>query len=184
MKYALITTAIAAFSTAASAGAFFNEVEDNNTIAMANDVGTFDIPGGSVAIDGTIGPGDVDWFSFTLNNTASLSFFAGFASSGGADGIMQVVSSTGDVLAFDDDSGVGFMPAIQLENLNAGTYYIGFSGFGDVDDSSVLSDELADGLGHQEDFGYKISVGFTIVPAPGAMALMGMGGILITRRRR
>ena len=184
MKYITMTAALAAFSTVASAGAFFSEVEDNNTIAMANDIGTFDQPGGSVAIDGAISEGDVDWFSFTLNNTASLSFFAGFASSGGSDGIMQIVAEGGDVIAFDDDSGIGFMPAIQLENLDAGTYYIGFSGFGDVDSSSVDTDELADGGGHSEDFGYKISVGFTIVPAPGAMALMGMGGLMIARRRR
>jgi len=182
MKYTIVTAAFAVIATAASAG-IFNEIEDNNSIGMANHLGSFDTPGGSIAIDGALSEGDVDWFSFTLDNTASLSFFAGFAS-GGADGIMQIVDDGGDVIAFDDDSGVGFMPAIQLESLSAGTYYIGFSGFGDVDSGSVDSDELADGVGHDEDFGYKISVGFTIVPAPGATALLSMGGLMIVRRRR
>lgn len=183
MKMKIMTLGIAACATVANAGAFFSEVEDNNSIAMANDIGSFDTPGGSVAVDGTITRSDVDWFSFTLDNTASLSFFAAF-SVGNGDGIMQLVTDTGDVIAFDDDSGVGLMPAIQVENLAAGTYYLAFGGFGDVDSTSVDTDELADGLSHTEDFGYKLSIGFSIVPAPGALALFGMGGIVMTRRRR
>lgn len=183
MKHILMTLGIATLATTAAAGSFFSEAEDNNSLAMANDIGVFDIPGGSVAVDGTITANDVDWFSFTLNNTASLSFFAAF-STGNGDGIMQIVSAGGDVIAFDDDSGVGLMPAIQLDDLAAGTYYIAFGGFGDVDASSVDSDELADGNSHDEEFGYKLSIGFSIVPAPGAMALLGMGGLVMTKRRR
>ena len=170
-------------SGAAHAGAF-SEVESNNSLATANSLGSFDQPGGSVLIDATLDSGDVDWFEFTLDSDASLSIFAAFAFGDGADGILQIVAAGGDVLAFDDDSGVGLMPALQLDSLSAGTYYIGFSGFGDVDDSSVGTDELADGIGHQENFAYKLSIGFSIVPAPGSMALLGMGGLLATRRRR
>ena len=97
---------------------------------------------------------------------------------------MQIVSAGGDVIAFDDDSGVGFMPALQIENLAAGTYFIGLSGYEDVDATSVDTDELADGLGHSENFSYKLNAGFSVVPAPGAMALFGLGGILMTKRRR
>lgn len=181
MKYtALISVALLA---SASQAGFFTEVEDNNTLALANDMGIFSSPGGSLAIEGTIGQGDVDWFMFTLDNTASLSFFSVFGSNGG-DGLMQIVAAGGDVIAFDDDSGVGLMPAIQLADLNAGTYYIGLSGFGDVDSGSVGSDELADGGQHTENFSYKLNVGFSVVPAPGATALFGMGGLLMTKRRR
>ena len=183
MKLKMMTFGLAACATVASAGTFFSEVENNNSIALANDVGTFDAPGGSVAIDGTITRSDVDWFSFTLNQTASLSFFAAF-SVGDGDGIMQLVTDTGDVIAFDDDSGFGLMPAIQVADLEAGTYYVAFSGFGDVDATSVDTDELADGLSHTEDFGYKLSIGFSIVPAPGSLALLGLGGAVMTRRRR
>ena len=94
------------------------------------------------------------------------------------------MTDSGDVIAFDDDSGVGFLPALQVESLGAGTYYLGMSGFGDVGSDSVDTDELADGIGHSEDFGYKLAVGFTIVPAPGALALLGMGGLAMSRRRR
>jgi hypothetical protein len=183
MKITIMTLGLAAVATVASAGGFFSETEDNNTLALANDLGNFDVPGGSIAIDGVLGDNDVDWYSFTLNNTASLSFFAAFTA-GDGDGIMQIVDAGGDVIAFDDDSGIGLMPALSIASLDAGTYYIGFSGFGDVDFDSIDTDELADGAGHQENFGYKLSVGFSIVPAPGSLALLGMGGMMIARRRR
>ncbi len=187
MKYTVLCT-VAAMAASAHAGNFFSESENNDTIAMANGLGTFDAPGGNLVLDGVMGTSDVDWFSFTLDNDASLSFFSIF-SAAGADGLMQIVATGGDVIAFDDDSGVGLMPSIQIENLAAGTYYIGISGFGDVDSSSVGTDELADGRldtgeGHGESFAYKLNVGFSIVPAPGATALLGMGGLMITRRRR
>jgi hypothetical protein len=182
MKYAFICSTIAVLAGSAHAG-FFSETEDNNTLALANDIGMFDAPGGSVLIEGVLDIRDVDWFSFTLNDTASLSFFAAFGG-GGGDGIMQIVDAGGDVIAFDDDSGEGLMPAIVLEDLSAGTYFIGFSGFGDVDSTSVDTDELADGVGHDENFSYKLSVAFSIVPAPGSMALIGAGGLMMIRRRR
>ena len=182
MKFAFVCTTIAAFAATSQAG-FFTETEDNNTLALANDLGSFDDPGGSIAIEGTITQGDVDWFAFTLDNTASLAFFSAFGTAGG-DGVMQIVTAAGDVIAFDDDAGVGLMPAIQLIDLSAGSYFIGLSGFGDIDASSVDTDELADGLGHSENFAYKLSVGFSVVPAPGSLALMGMGGVMMIRRKR
>jgi len=178
-----ITIALAAVLFAGSAHAgIISESESNNTMGTANDIGTYNEPGDGTAISGTLTEGDVDWFSFTLADTASLAFFSAFGASG--DGVMQLVTDTGDVIAFDDDSGVGLFPALQVTDLAAGTYFIAFSGFGDVDGSSVDSDELADGLGHSENFAYKISVGFSIIPAPSAMALLGMGGLVATRRRR
>jgi len=162
----------------------FSEVESNNTLGTANDIGTFDIPGGSVLISGILGDADVDWYAFTLDNVASLSVFAVFSDDADADGVMQLVTAGGDVIDFDDDSGIGFMPAIQATDLAAGTYYIGLSGFGDADSTSVDTDVLLNGDGHTENFGYKISVGFSIVPSPSTAALLGLGGLVGLRRRR
>lgn len=181
IKNALFVGVALAAGTA-SAG-FVSETESNNTLGTANFVGTFGVPGGSVIVDGVLGNADVDWFSFTLTDTASLSVFAAFSGTSGADGVMQIVSGT-DVIAFDDDSGVGLMPSLQLENLAAGTYYIGMSGFGDAGASSVDTDELFDGLGHQENFAYKLVLGFTVVPTPASVAMLGLGGLVATRRRR
>lgn len=173
---------IASLAGSATAGTF-NELEGNNSLLTANDIGIFDQPGGSVVISADLGDNDVDWFSFTLANTATLSFFAAFSPDDG-DGVLQVVSDTGDVFAFDDDSGVAFLPSLQLVDLAAGTYFVGFSGFGDADASSVATDELFDGIGHTENFTYKLAVGFSVVPAPSSAALLGLGGLLAARRRR
>jgi hypothetical protein len=183
MKYTLLTVT-ALFAGAAQAGSLFIESEGNNTIGTSNFVGAFSAPGGSAAVDAVLGVNDVDWFGFSVSDTATLSFFASFSNGAGADGVMQIVDDFGDVIAFDDDSGVGNLPALQISNLAAGTYYIGFSGFGDAFSDSVDTDELLDGIGHSENFGYKLSIGFTIVPAPSALALLGMGGMIATRRRR
>lgn len=180
-KVMLATLAMVAGAASAQ---FFSEVESNNTLGTANFVGSFGQPGGSVLIDGTITVGDVDWFSFTLTDVASLAVFAGFSNTSSADGVMQLVDSSGVVIAFDDDSGIGFMPALQVASLAAGTYYIGMSGFGDAGISSVGTTNVFDGLGHQENFAYKLTLGVTVIPAPGAMALLGLGGLVATRRRR
>jgi len=186
MRYTVLF-ALTAMAGVAQAG-FFTESESNNTLATANDLGVYDAPGGSIAISGAIGTNDVDWFSFTINDPASLAFFSGFSPDGG-DGIMQIVTAGGDVIAFDDDSGNGLMPALQFNGLAAGTYFIGISSFGDVFSDSVTTDELADGIpdgnGPSQNFSYIISVGLSLdVPTPGSLALLGMGGLVITRRRR
>lgn len=183
MRVYKAATALALMIAGTAQAGLFSEVESNNTLGTANDLGSFSAPGGSVIIDGVIEQGDVDWFQFTLTDTASISVFAGFSFSDGADGILQVVADGGDVIGFDDDSGVGFMPALQIADLAAGTYFVGMSGFGDVGSGSVDSDDLASG-DHSQNFGYKLNIGFTIVPAPSAMALLGMGGLVMTRRRR
>lgn len=183
MKTAFALMSIAAMGGVASAN-FFTESEPNNTLANANFVGTFSDPGGSVLIDGSIVLGDVDWFSFSLTDTATLAVFSAFSSSSPADGVLQVVDSNGVVIAFDDDSGVGLMPALQLVNLAAGQYFVGISGFGDQGAGSVGTTDIFDGLGHQQDFVYKLTIGATVIPAPASVAMLGFGGLLMARRRR
>ena len=80
--------------------------------------------------------------------------------------------------------GVAAMPALQLVDLAAGTYYLCFSGFGDAFSGSVDTDELFDGIGHSENFDYKLAVGFSVVPAPASVAMLGLGGLAAARRRR
>jgi uncharacterized protein (TIGR03382 family) len=38
--------------------------------------------------------------------------------------------------------------------------------------------------GHTQSFDYKFVVGFNVVPTPGAAALLGLGGLMLARRRR
>lgn len=167
----------------ASAG-IFGEVESNDTLATANDIGTFDAPGGVVLASGNIELGDADWFSFTLSDEATLSVFASFSGTPNADGVMQIVDSGGVVIAFDDDSGVGLMPSLQIAALSAGTYYVGMSGWGDQGIGSVGTTNIFDGVGHSQEFDYLLTIAATVVPAPGSVALLGLGGLAAARRRR
>lgn len=183
MRITLMLAAAAMGTTVANAQ-FMTEVESNNTLATANDIGTFSAPGGAMLVDGTIVQGDVDFFSFTLSDTASLAVFAAFATGGGADGVMQLIGADGVVIAFDDDSGIGLMPALQVASLSAGTYFIGLSGFGDQGAGSVGTTNIFTGGGHSQNFAYKLTFGFTVIPAPGALAMLGFGGALMARRRR
>lgn len=182
MKIFLAVSAVAAAGLAAN-GQVFSESESNNTLATANSGGTFDAPGGSILFDGQISEGDVDWFSFSLSNTAGLAVFAVFSANAGADAVMQVVDSSGIVIAFADDS-LGLLPSLQLMDLAAGTYFVGVSGFGDGNASSVGTSDVFDGLGHDEDFVYKLSVGASVVPSPASLAMLGLGGAMMVRRRR
>ncbi len=179
-----VMLAVAAMGTSLASAQFMTETESNNTLGTANNIGSFSVPGGSMLVDGSITQGDVDWFSFSLTNTSSLAVFAAFASTSGADGVMQLVGSDGVVIAFDDDGGIGLMPALQIASLAAGTYYIGLSGWGDQGASSVGTTNIFTGGGHSENFAYKMTFGFTVVPAPGALAMLGFGGAFMARRRR
>ncbi len=168
------------------------ESEPNDTIATADFVGAVNPLGGAIAVDGRITEGDVDWFRLDLNGLTTLLISTIGSTTPGADGQLMVVDGSGtDVLAWDDDSGVDLLPALQLFNLSAGTYYIGVSAFPDITaldnavDNDILFDGLdANGLAHTENFDYKLSIAVNIVPAPGAVALLGLGGLAAARRRR
>jgi hypothetical protein len=168
------------------------ESEPNDTIATADFIGAVNPLGGAIAVDGRITEGDVDWFRLDLNGLTTLLISTIGSTTPGADGQLMVVDGSGtDVLAWDDDSGVDLLPALQLFNLSAGTYYIGVSAFPDITgsdnavDNDILFDGLdANGLAHTENFDYKLSIAVNIVPAPGAVALLGLGGLAAARRRR
>lgn len=187
MKITTVLLGLAAVAGTANAG-LFDETESNNTLATANSVGSFGFPGGSILVSGEITSDDVDWFSFDLNNAATLTFFAAFSGTPGADAVLQVVGSDGVVIAFDDDS-LGLLPSIQLTDLAAGTYFVGLSGFGDANAASVGTGDVFDGLtstgaGHGEEFVYKLTIGASVVPTPASVAMLGLGGLVMTRRRR
>lgn len=206
MKIAMTALVIAAAAGAANASIFF-ESEGNNTMGTANFVGTFNAPGEGILIDGSITPGtvqsptgapgtagDVDWFSFTVsgNTTFVASIFAIINSNAGGatpDSQLIITNSSGAVLAFDDDNNVGFMSSIDTLALTAGTYFIGVTGYNDLNIGGTV--QLPDGFtgdtqlsGHTENWTYKLIIGLNIVPTPGAAALLGLGGLVAGRRRR
>lgn len=189
MKIVMCAALLAA--AGAANAALVVETESNDTLATANDLGTYGAPGDAVVIDGTITAGDVDWFSFTITGPSPLTVAAAFDPSLAGDGQLMLVDSSGTVVAYDDDSNIGLMPSLQATGLAAGTYYLGISAFPDLAFGAdpVGTTELFDGLDdsgaeHTEDFAYKMTLGMNIVPAPATVALAGMGGLVALRRRR
>lgn len=141
--------ALALLSGVASAGLIF-ETEPNSTLETANDIGPFNAPGTSLAIDGFITPGvprgnpagepgDVDWFTFTITDFAFIGVTA-FAfelfnhAAGGfveADSALELVDSQGNVLLYSDDDGPGLNPSFGTF-LIPGTYFIGIAPYEDL----------------------------------------------------
>lgn len=179
-----------AASAAVAQGAIFFESEPNSSIATSDFLGSITTPGGGFVVDGTLTPGDVDWFSFEFQQDATL-FLSQLGSIDVAnDGQFQLVDATGtDVIAFDDDSGPGFLPALNEIDLPAGLYYLGVSAFPDASVASIGSDELFDGLDangapHNADFAYKISIAVNLIPGPGSVGVLAIAGAFGLRRRR
>jgi hypothetical protein len=205
MKTVLLSTLMVAAAAGAANAAIFNEVEGNNTMGTANNLGTYNAPGEGILIDGSITPGtlhspngapglpgDVDWFMFTVTGNTQMvaSIFALVNSNAGGaapDSQLMVVNATGGILAFDEDSNTGFMSSIDTLLLNPGTYWIAVSGFNDMNNGLNLPDgfqgnALLDGT--TQNWTYKLIIGLNVAPTPGAAAMMGLGALVATRRRR
>jgi len=178
--------AIASAGSVASASLMV-EAEPNNSTANANFAAAFTPPGGAIAIDGSITPGDVDWFEFSISATSTLVITALGSTSDplDADGQFQLLDSDSNIIEFDDDDGPGFLPAINITGLTAGSYFLGVSGFPDGNGTSLF-DGLNDDTGepHQQNFDYKLALGVNLVPAPGAATLAAFAGLAAVRRRR
>jgi hypothetical protein len=175
MGMKLMTVATLALAAGVAQAAIFFEIESNDTLNTANDLGSYGVPGDGIVVDGMISSGDVDWFCFTLLDNATMVVAALFDLNPdqGNDGVMGLFDSLGNAIEIDDDDGIDLMPALQAADLAAGTYYIAISGYPDFDFEGD----------HEESFEYKLVIGLNI-PTPGALALMGLGGLTIARRRR
>ncbi len=199
---ALSALGIAALVGSANGGLIL-ESETNNTAGTANPLGTFNIPGGSILIDGSITPGavgqagDVDWFSFTVGGSATVVASIFSLNNVTADSELWLVGSDGTtILAYNDDGntngGSSTVSSLIQATLAPGSYFLVISGFNDGGTLNTLPDGfVGDGTpvpgqtpGHTQNFDYKFIVGFNVIPTPGAAALLGLGGLAMARRRR
>jgi hypothetical protein len=203
MKQFVLSAAALALVAGAAQASLIVETESNNSPSTANSIGTFNVPGGSVLVDGTITgggigiAGDVDWFSFTVGGTAVMATSVFSLDNGLADSEVWLVAADGTtILGYNDDGnpggGAGGMSSLLALNLAPGTYYLALSGWDDGGSANTIPDGFngsnapapGAGVGHGENFTYKLLVGFNVIPTPGALALMGMGGLMAARRRR
>lgn len=178
MKKILGTVAVLGLASAAFAGGSpLSESEANNTPGTANFIADTFYPFGAVAIDGSLAPGDVDYFSFDLNagDFVAAAVYDFTPDDGGDnDSLLGVFGPGGVFFDSDDDDGPGLLSAIHLFADSDGIWSIAVSGFGDSD---------FNGSGHDENFDYKFVFAINPIPEPASLSLLLAGAAFVLRRR-
>ena len=152
------------------------ESEANNSYATANFIAAALYPTAGVAIDGSLNPGDVDYFSFNLaaGDLVGLSTydFSGNTSSA-LDTMIGVFGPGGAFFDFDDDDGIGFLSMYQFQVPTSGTWAFAVTGFGDGD---------FNGSDHTEEGDYKLGFVINPIPEPATLSLLALGALALRRR--
>lgn len=169
-----------------SSGVDFDFMEQND--ALNDDFSTADLAGMLTMSDpdlvgsGQVSAGDVDWYQFSLGSDASLQFATGATLDTPYGLSLQMLDADGNVLVGDAEIGPGDSSPLSIQQalLPQGTYYIGISGY----DPDVLNGDLLDGsvngMAHNFDFNYVLSLEATpisVIPLPPA-ALAGLSMML------
>ena len=172
MRALFVLASSLALASAAQA-AFYVESEGNNSRAIANFIGGYSSPGDGIVVDGSIDSilrADEDFFRFSIDAPAQivLSVF-GRPNSSLGDSFVELLDSNGLVLASDDNSGVNLFSSLEYNTTAPGVFFVRVT-------TPVGS--------NAPNFNYKMIIGLNIVPTPGAIALLGLGGLTMARRRR
>lgn len=210
MSRLLMSVAAMAAISGSALAAPVVEVESNNTLATANTLtagqqaaflasNSFVFDGlitTGVATAGTLGlPADVDFVRFTVPYAAYLTAGTfGIPNSTIGDCMIVLYRDNGGgsytAIVGNDDDGPGNFSALEAQ-ITAGTYIIGISMFPDVSISGAgVVTGVQDGRDAQglpvigADFNYKLVVGVNEIPVPGAAAVLGLGALAASRRRR
>jgi hypothetical protein len=182
-----------------AAAALVAESEPNDNLAGAQFVNVLQ---SSVDIQGErsfASPSD-DFFSFVVRRAGLISI-SSTSPDGAADSVMGLFDPLGNLVASNDDGGIGFMSAIDFMVTDAmlGTFTIGFTGFDpgliacagavtqcyDSDGDFVFDTFVAGVGGGSMGWGYTISVsGDGLVSSPGSLALAALGLPLMALARR
>ena len=186
IKKAICIAAIAASAAAqASAPAHISEVESNNTIATAQELGSL-ISGSEVNVfglryDHLEGGSSVDYYKLSTASTLSFTFSVatrtGFL--GGNDPMVGLFSSTGTLIDMNDDIDDNNYDSLLTRSVSAGTYYVAVTGYNEPMDFSGNGDK---------NWSYTLNISAAAAPVPEpesyAMLLAGLGIIGAVARRR
>jgi hypothetical protein len=166
-------------------------------------LGTLPSDGSLVAMSGSHVSGGLDFYTFTIPaGVTNIGDYLSIRTSAGTinDTEFGLYDSLGNFVATDDDGAVGsgfysqfsygtadpFAEAGVTANANpgengatlaGGTYTLVVAGYNSVFGATIGEITPGTAVGT-----YELSVNY--VPAPGAMALLGLGGLVATRRRR
>jgi hypothetical protein len=161
------------------------------TPPAATNLGTFaNTVNNPLTANGTLAAGEIKWFKFNVASAIGAGNLYewlqintnGSTLSGTNDTEIGLFNAGGDLLAQDDDGGDGFLSLLQYGNgglagagLAAGEYYLAVGAFNTT---------FSGGFGATSTSLDTGSFQINLIPAPGAMALLGLGGLIVGRRRR
>lgn len=187
----------------------FSFTDEAPVIPSATDLGI--LAPGATSASSTLGTTDrVRWYKFTTGGDAAagLSTFLDIDTEGSAlagvnnDTEIGLFNSSGVLVGTDDDDGSGLLSQLSFGAgtrppapptgggtigsaydgrdgmLPAGTYYLAIGSYNTVFADGFLVTAGTDNVGP-----IKVNINTNIIPAPGTLALLAMGG-LATRRRR
>ena len=194
MAAAVVSAALS--SSASAAILIFTDsfLYDIQTSSLAHSTENFNAYSGAYASPLTGSAGAVNW---SATASAGLNV-AGGQLSAGSPGPMTIAFSGASVYGvsgnfFGTDGASTVVPSLVLVSLNDGTSYlnlidtatvfVGFVSTGAAISSISVSAQPLPG-GTTSVFPTVDNLGFAYVPAPGAIALLGLAGLATSRRRR
>lgn len=172
-----------------------------STIVNGNvNVGALAGDGSTYHYDGSHVSGGLDFFTFTIGGVNNASDFLSIRMNAGATGSMTdtevaLYDSLGNLVATDDDGGPGLYSLLTFGaadpyaspdttpgddglTLAAGAYTLVTGGFNTNFTANIANIVAGTNAGT-----YSLDMNYS-VPAPGALALLGLGGLIAGRRRR
>jgi hypothetical protein len=187
---ALIGVGVA--SSLASGGIFYDEQVDGDLSSDRFNPTVFDLNTGTNTfimdvVDSDLPEGDRDYFTVTVGagqTITELFLTESFNPGGGFDAVAFIAMQIGPVVTVD--------PAAPDPSPLAG-FIIGTPDLVGTDVLGLLAGDAGPTLGEGEYAFWvqqtgesltRVRMDFTVVPAPGAAALLGLGGLVALRRRR
>ncbi len=160
-----------------------------NAIINGNfNLGSLNGNGSTLVTAGSHVSGGLDFFAFSLadgvdslGESLSLRMNAGTSGTSMTDTEFALYDGAGNFVASNDDFGVGFFSGLDFADagLAPGNYTLVTGGFNTLFAATVNGAHTAGTNAGT----YSLEMTYT-VPAPGALALVGLGGLVAARRRR